>query len=168
MPADRRNGDEEVWRPHRPPLPVVRLCRTPRSRTGDRAHGIGRRDRARSDRANWWTRASGSGCSRSGSIARSHAEAFLAALPKSTRHLAVLDRTKEPGAPGDPLYLDVTTTLAEARPKGASPFRAATGDSGPLRSVVEGIHAGDGQDGVRRDRQGLPRSATSPSGSSTT
>src|SRR4030095_11761025 len=34
--------------------------------------------------------------------------AFLAALPASVRSLAVLDRTKEPGAPGDPLYLDVT------------------------------------------------------------
>src|SRR4029077_438320 len=36
--------------------------------------------------------------------------------------LAILDRTKEPGAPGDPLYLDVTTTLAEAHAEGVSPF----------------------------------------------
>ncbi len=48
--------------------------------------------------------------------------AFLAALPRSTRSLAVLDRTKEPGAPGDPLYLDVITALAEARGDGRSPF----------------------------------------------
>jgi pyruvate-ferredoxin/flavodoxin oxidoreductase len=41
--------------------------------------------------------------------------AFLAAFPKTTRRIAVLDRTKEPGAPGDPLYLDVITALAEAR-----------------------------------------------------
>ncbi|MCL2339824.1 MAG: pyruvate:ferredoxin (flavodoxin) oxidoreductase, partial [Actinomycetia bacterium] len=34
-------------------------------------------------------------------------EAFRAALPATTRRIAVLDRTKEPGAPGDPLYLDV-------------------------------------------------------------
>ena len=40
---------------------------------------------------------------------------FLAALPKSVRTIAVLDRTKEPGAPGDPLYLDVMTALAQAR-----------------------------------------------------
>src|SRR4030095_13347070 len=32
--------------------------------------------------------------------------AFLATLPASVRSLAVLDRTKEPGATGDPLYLD--------------------------------------------------------------
>ena len=44
--------------------------------------------------------------------------AFLAALPKSTRAIAVLDRTKEPGAPGDPLYLDVMTALAETRGSG--------------------------------------------------
>jgi pyruvate-ferredoxin/flavodoxin oxidoreductase len=49
-------------------------------------------------------------------------EAFLAALPKSVRTLAILDRTKEPGAPGDPLYLDVTTALAEAQAEGVSPF----------------------------------------------
>jgi pyruvate-ferredoxin/flavodoxin oxidoreductase len=49
---------------------------------------------------------------------------FLAALPSSVRVLAVLDRTKEPGAPGDPLYLDVMTALGEARGQGASPFKA--------------------------------------------
>jgi pyruvate-ferredoxin/flavodoxin oxidoreductase len=48
--------------------------------------------------------------------------AFLAALPRSVRTLAILDRTKEPGAPGDPLYLDVTTALAEAHADGRSPF----------------------------------------------
>jgi len=32
---------------------------------------------------------------------------FLAALPSTVRRIAVLDRTKEPGAPGEPLYLDV-------------------------------------------------------------
>jgi len=45
-------------------------------------------------------------------------KAFINALPKSTRSIAVLDRTKEPGAPGDPLYLDVITALAEARAEG--------------------------------------------------
>jgi pyruvate-ferredoxin/flavodoxin oxidoreductase len=40
---------------------------------------------------------------------------FLATLPKTVRAIAVLDRTKEPGAPGDPLYLDVVTSLAQAR-----------------------------------------------------
>ena len=49
--------------------------------------------------------------------------AFIAALPKSVRTIAVLDRTKEPGAPGDPLYLDVITALAEAQSAGRSPFK---------------------------------------------
>jgi len=48
--------------------------------------------------------------------------AFLAALPKTTRSIAVLDRTKEPGAPGDPLYLDVVAALAQARAEGESNF----------------------------------------------
>ena len=38
-------------------------------------------------------------------------EAFLAALPKSAKRLAILERTKEPGAPGDPLYLDVRSAF---------------------------------------------------------
>jgi len=39
---------------------------------------------------------------------------FLAALPQTTRAVAVLERTKEPGSTGEPLYLDVVTTLAQA------------------------------------------------------
>lgn len=35
------------------------------------------------------------------------ADAFLAAIPKTAKRIAVLDRTKEPGATGQPLYLDV-------------------------------------------------------------
>ena len=38
-------------------------------------------------------------------------EHFLGALPKSVKRIAVLDRTKEPGAAGDPLYLDVKNAL---------------------------------------------------------
>lgn len=45
--------------------------------------------------------------------------AFLAALPASCTKLAVLDRCKEPGAPGEPLFLDVVATLCEAVATGA-------------------------------------------------
>ncbi len=41
-------------------------------------------------------------------------EHFLKVLPPSCRRIAVLDRTKEPGSPGEPLYQDVCTTLMEA------------------------------------------------------
>jgi pyruvate-ferredoxin/flavodoxin oxidoreductase len=46
------------------------------------------------------------------------AEAFLAALPESVRTVAVLEQTKEPGAAGEPLYLDVLATLAAAVSRG--------------------------------------------------
>src|SRR5262249_2448734 len=49
-------------------------------------------------------------------------EAFFAAAPRRGRGLAVLDRTKEPGAPGDPLYLDVMAAFGEAEADGRSPF----------------------------------------------
>jgi len=41
-------------------------------------------------------------------------ESFVAALPASVKSIAVLDRTKEPGAVGEPLYVDVVTALVEA------------------------------------------------------
>ncbi|MCL5743930.1 MAG: pyruvate:ferredoxin (flavodoxin) oxidoreductase, partial [Acidobacteria bacterium] len=41
-------------------------------------------------------------------------EHFAAALPASVKSIAVLDRTKEPGAAGEPLYMDVVTALSEA------------------------------------------------------
>jgi pyruvate-ferredoxin/flavodoxin oxidoreductase len=43
------------------------------------------------------------------------AEALLAALPRSVRAIAVLDRTKEPGSAGEPLYQDVITAVSEGR-----------------------------------------------------
>jgi pyruvate-ferredoxin/flavodoxin oxidoreductase len=42
------------------------------------------------------------------------AAALLASLPPTTRAVAVLDRTKEPGSTGEPLYLDVVAALSEA------------------------------------------------------
>ena len=47
---------------------------------------------------------------------------FVAALPSSVRAIAVLDRTKEPGAIGEPLYQDVITAVAEALSDGTAPF----------------------------------------------
>ena len=55
------------------------------------------------------------------------AEALVAALPATVRRVAVLDRTKEPGAAGEPLYQDVVCALAE---------RAAAG--GPAMPLVVG------------------------------
>jgi pyruvate-ferredoxin/flavodoxin oxidoreductase len=42
------------------------------------------------------------------------AEMLLSAIPETCKKIAVLDRTKEPGALGEPLFLDVVTALAEA------------------------------------------------------
>jgi pyruvate-ferredoxin/flavodoxin oxidoreductase len=46
------------------------------------------------------------------------AERLLAALPASARRIAVLEQTKEPGAPGEPMYLDVIASLAAAVARG--------------------------------------------------
>ena len=51
---------------------------------------------------------------------------FMRAIPETARKIAVLDRTKEPGAVGEPLYQDVVTALAE------------TSDDRPLPRVIGG------------------------------
>ena len=50
------------------------------------------------------------------------AEHFLEALPATTKSIAVLDRTKEPGSLGEPMYQDVLTVLAEAQAGGTLKF----------------------------------------------
>ncbi len=49
---------------------------------------------------------------------------FIGALPASVKAIAVLDRTKEPGSAGEPLYADVQTAIAEAFADGETPFKA--------------------------------------------
>ena len=49
------------------------------------------------------------------------AEHFVKALPTTVKKIAVLDRTKEPGAAGEPLYVDVVTALSESLAAGRLP-----------------------------------------------
>ncbi|MBD3392610.1 MAG: pyruvate:ferredoxin (flavodoxin) oxidoreductase [Chitinivibrionales bacterium] len=50
--------------------------------------------------------------------------AFVKALPASVKKIAVLDRTKEPGSVGEPLYGDVRTAIGESMENGSAPFSA--------------------------------------------
>jgi pyruvate-ferredoxin/flavodoxin oxidoreductase len=52
------------------------------------------------------------------------AQAFVSALPTTTKTIAVLDRTKESGSLGEPLYLDVVTALSEMITAGKAPLKA--------------------------------------------
>ncbi len=47
---------------------------------------------------------------------------LMAALPKTTKSVAVLDRTKEPGSMGEPLYMDVLSSFTEEMAEGRLPF----------------------------------------------
>jgi pyruvate-ferredoxin/flavodoxin oxidoreductase len=49
---------------------------------------------------------------------------FIAALPASVKKIAVLDRTKEPGSDGEPLYKDVIASLAQSCSRGETQFAA--------------------------------------------
>jgi pyruvate-ferredoxin/flavodoxin oxidoreductase len=56
---------------------------------------------------------------------------FIAALPATTKRIAVLDRTKEPGAAGEPLYQDVITAMYQAHQAGVLP-------TGEIPAVIGG------------------------------
>jgi pyruvate-ferredoxin/flavodoxin oxidoreductase len=85
------------------------------------------------------------------------AQALLDALPVSAVRVAVLDRTKEPGSNGEPLFLDVVAALAEAYTGGARPvLPLVTGGRYGLSSkeltpgMVAGIFAELARDAPRR------------------
>jgi len=76
------------------------------------------------------------------------ADAFVAALPATVKKIAVMDRTKEPGSLGEPLYLDVRTAIGEKMEEKTSPFssyptiiggRYALGSKEFTPSMVKGI-----------------------------
>ena len=87
----------------------------------------------------------------------------MAALPETVKKIAVLDRTKEPGSIGEPLYLDVVTALSAEGREGITVIGGRYGlgskDTPPVLRV-------------RRVRPSLskdaPQAASSPSASSTT
>jgi pyruvate-ferredoxin/flavodoxin oxidoreductase len=84
------------------------------------------------------------------------ARALLDALPASTARIAVLDRTKEPGSGGEPLFLDVVAALAEAHTDGDRAMPLVTGGRYGLSSkeltpgMVAGIFAELGRERPRR------------------
>jgi pyruvate-ferredoxin/flavodoxin oxidoreductase len=82
--------------------------------------------------------------------------ALLDALPVSAARIAVLDRTKEPGSGGEPLFLDVVAALAEAHTDGDRAMPLVTGGRYGLSSkevtpgMVAGIFAELGRERPRR------------------
>ena len=79
---------------------------------------------------------------------------FIDAIPSTATAIAVLDRTKEPGASGEPLYQDVVTALRRGGRR--RPHDDAADSRRPLRARVEGVHARDGQGGLRQPRRSRP------------
>ena len=75
------------------------------------------------------------------------AEHFLAAVPATCKRLAVLDRTKEPGAMGEPLYQDVCAIYQQR----GIPMEIV---GRPLRSLFQGHHSRPDSSGVRQSQAG--------------
>ena len=88
-------------------------------------------------------------------------EAFLKALPETVQKISVLDRTKEPGAPGEPLYLDVVSVLKDSPFAGIEVFGGRYGLSskdttpGQILAVYENQGKQEFTIGIRDDVTGL-------------
>ena len=96
-------------------------------------------------------------------------EELVAALPKTVKSIAVLDRTKEPGAVGEPFYLETVAALNEAMDSADAPFaRMPRVIGGRYGLSLQGVHAADGQAHLRRAGARTRPRSTSPSASSTT
>jgi pyruvate-ferredoxin/flavodoxin oxidoreductase len=146
---------DEVAAPHRARLPGVRVPRPPRGRAGRRRDGLGRGDGAR-DRGHLspeWRRVGVLQVRLYRPFPRRH---LLEALPRSVRAVAVLDRTKEPGSNGEPLYLDVHRHARRGRLARAA-RRHAAGHRRALRAVVQGAHPAMAAGRVRRAGTDAPR-----------
>ena len=82
------------------------------------AHGFGLRSGARNGRVSERSAARNSAWSRCGCTGRSTANALWKRCPRSVKAIAVLDRTKEPGAAGEPLYQDCVAAILEGMANG--------------------------------------------------
>ena len=137
LPRHRPGGDGQVRRAHRPPVPA---SSTTSAHPRPSASSSSWAPAPRPPTSTWsgpWPRARRSASSRSASTGPSRSSDFVArpARPPS-RSIAVLDRCKEPGALGEPLYLDVVAALREARESGLTKLTLPAGRRRPLRPVV--------------------------------
>ena len=153
VPAVVRRAMERFAGAHRARVPAVRVPRCARCRTRDRHDGLGQRGGAEAAADALGARCEGR---RADGQAVSPVQRRATSSPRcraTVRAIAVLDRTKEPGAIGEPLYQDVVTAIAEARGRWHCAVHGVPArHRRALRARVEGVHAGDGQGRVRRAR----------------
>ena len=108
---------------HRPQLPPVRLRRRAGCRARHHLMGSGA-ETAEETARHLQDRGEKVGVLKVRLFRPFAVDAFLAALPPSVRSIAVLDRTKEPGAAGEPLFQDVVTAISQAVGAATAPFEA--------------------------------------------
>ena len=123
--------------------------RRPGCRERRRHDGFRLRDRRRHHRLPRSPRARRSAWSWSACYRPFDGKAMVNALPPTVERITVLDRTKEPGAIGEPLYLDVRAAVGEAIEANGT-IITADHRWRPLRPRLDRVHPGHGQGGVRQ------------------
>ena len=157
---------ERIGRDYQP----RRLPRPPRGRPRRRRDGLGHRHAARDRRRAGAPRARRSASRSSGSTVPSPSDALRAALPATVTRIAVLDRTKEPGAPAEPLHLDVmsafsgeagTTIIGGRYGLGSKEFTPARRE-GRLRRARRAASRGTGSQSASSTTSPTSRSTSTP------
>ena len=170
LPGDaghHAKGHGQIRGSHGQTVQALRLLRCARRRKGDRGHGLGGETALTTlDAQNG--RGEKLGLIQVALYRPFDSDAFAAAVPATVKAMAVLDRTKEPGAMGEPLYLDIRAALNEAEDRGLARW-------GRTPRVVGGRYGLGSKDftpamakAVYDNLAKVRRRTTSPSGSTTT
>ncbi len=124
VPGIVQEAMDRFAKTHRPAVSPVRLSRRAGCRAGHCHDGLGRRsdpgNRGLFERSRRARRPAQGRLFRPFSV-----EHFVKALPATVKTVCILDRTKEPGARGEPLYLDAVTAVSETMTSGTAPFKVA-------------------------------------------
>ena len=136
----------------------------------DRGHGLRRRHRPGDRRMAWRQGREGRRAQGPPVSGPSRSKHFVDALPADRQDASPCSTAPRSRAPSASRSTwTCVTALRRSQRRGHQPLRRpARGRRRPLRPVLQGIHPGHGQGGLRRPGQGHSRRTTSPSASSTT
>ena len=153
----RAGVDGPVREDHRAPVQALRVRRPPRGGARHRRDGLRRARPSQETIDHLVAKGEKVGLVKVRLYRPFDLGAFMTSLPRTVHHIAVLDRTKEPGALGEPLYQDVVTALREAEQAHIDRFHhQLTVIGGRYGLSSKEFTPAHGEGGLRRAREAAP------------